>query len=91
MKILIIEDEALLAEGLEELISFSFHAEGWDDVELTLYSYDSGSCLVEINGEALAFTERSQAEALRRRGGRGPAGRIGRPGSFLAEEEKSVF
>ena len=53
------------AQGLEELISFSFHAEGWDDVELTLYSYDSGSCLVEINGEALAFTERSSAEALR--------------------------
>ena len=34
------------AQGLEELISFSFHAEGWADVELTLYSYDSGSCLV---------------------------------------------
>ena len=59
------EGSAEGAEGLEELISFSFHAEGWDDVELTLYSYDSGSCLVEINGEALAFTERSSAEALR--------------------------
>lgn len=59
------EGSAEGAEGLEELISFSFHAEGWADVELTLYSYDSGSCLVEINGEALAFTERSSAEALR--------------------------
>lgn len=58
------EGSAQGAQGLEELISLRFAAEGWDEVELTLYSYDSGSCLAVLNGEYY-FTERSAAEQLR--------------------------
>lgn len=58
------EGSAQGAQGLEELISLRFAAEGWDEVELTLYSCDSGSCLAVLNGEYY-FTERSAAEQLR--------------------------
>ena len=64
--------EALTNEGdasdaslsLGELISFTFRAEGWDDVELVIYSYDSSTCVAVINGEVLRFTSRTDAEEL---------------------------
>ena len=64
--------EALTNEGdasdaslsLGELISFTFRAEGWDDVELVIYSYDSSTCVAVINGEVLRFTSRTDAEEI---------------------------
>ena len=64
--------EALTNEGdasdaslsLGELISFTFRAEGWDDVELVIYSYDSSTCVAVINGEVLRFTSRTDAEEV---------------------------
>lgn len=64
--------EALTNEGdasdaslsLGELISLTFHAEGWDDVELVIYSYDSSTCVAVINGEVLRFTSRTDAEEI---------------------------
>ncbi len=64
--------EALTNEGdasdaslsLGELISLTFRAEGWDDVELVIYSYDSSTCVAVINGEVLRFTSRTDAEEI---------------------------
>ncbi len=56
------------AEGasleLGELISLSFHAEGYEDVVLRIYSYDSGSCVATINGEDPRFTDRTAVQSL---------------------------
>lgn len=56
------------AEGasleLGELISLSFHAEGYEDVVLRIYSYDSGSCVATINGEDPHFTDRTAVQSL---------------------------
>ena len=56
------------AEGasleLGELISLIFHAEGYEDVVLRIYSYDSGSCVATINGEDPRFTDRTAVQSL---------------------------
>lgn len=52
------------AAGLEELLAVTFHADGWEDVELRIYSYDSSSCLAVLNGEIKLLTDRTDAESL---------------------------
>lgn len=52
------------AAGLEELLAVTFRADGWEDVELRIYSYDSSSCLAVLNGEIKLLTDRTDVESL---------------------------
>ena len=50
----------------QEEINFVFHrsTEGYKEVELIFYAYDSTDCLVSLNGEARLTVSRSSVENI---------------------------
>lgn len=52
--------------GLGEEISFTFHrsTENFKEVELTIYAYDSASCVAVLNGGRPCFVPRDEVQAI---------------------------